>query len=75
MTSSSLAAETVTSDVIDALLAIAPDSHLDRLRKGRGANQSCAIKRRVFVKRLAGYDLRGEEGGRRAQPSSRPSRR
>ena len=59
MTSSSLAAETVTSDVIDALLAIAPDSQLDRLRKGRGANQSCAIKRRVFVKRWGGCDLRG----------------
>ena len=42
---------------------------------GLGANQSCAIKRRGFVIRLAGYDLRDREGWWRARPNSPPNRR
>src|SRR5208283_5101420 len=40
-----------------------------------GANQSCAIKRRGFVIRLVGYDLRDREGWWRARPNSPPNRR
>ena len=40
-----------------------------------GANQSCAIKRRGFAIRSAGYDLREREGWRRGRPNSPASRR
>src|SRR5208337_516959 len=74
-----MAAAWVIADTLAATYHLVKTNHYFRLRppswSRRGANQSCAIKRRGFVIRLVGYDLRDREGWWRARDSRGQSQR